>query len=378
MDLAMFYDSLTVSQQYDFQMPIRSDIKHLVVDTLTDEVKGINQPRIKHRGSYSTKIDILLRDNTITISGNPSRYNRQENLFGLTTLDACFSVYNEILSSLDLPLLTKCTKTFQRQGEEGARVQTLSDGAMIKRLDMTTNRSVGKGAELDYIRGCSTLSYKRHKGHLYPNGNTCDWLNKDGKAGNREYCKLYGKAFEMELHVLPKTKRAFGAESDEYKYVCQVRDYCSENGVTRFEQELMSEYLRENNFRFYGLFDESKLSIKHEDFMNIDKKLQVSKMDIEHVNETLLREGICRSTFSANTTASYFYRWMNNENFDTLKSSFREHASRLNKIGIDIRVPFDSSRHSPVVVRQAKIITPTYLAIPSWYKKPQSNLALVA
>lgn len=374
----MFYDSLTVEQHYDFEMPIKSDIHHIAIDSLTGEQKGIRQPRINHRGSYSTKIDITLRDNSLTISGNPSRYNRQDNLFGLTLVDDCIDVYNDILDSLDLPLLSKCTKTYHRQSDDGLKVQTISDGAMIKRIDMTTNRAAGKFCELDYIRACSTLPYKRHKGHLYPNGNTCDWLNKNGKAGNREYCKLYGKAFEMDLHIIPKVKREFGINSEEYKYVTQVRDYCFENGVVRFEQELMSEYLRENNFRYYGLFNEDDLKIKHEDFMNIDKKLQVSKMDIEHVNDTLLREGICHSTLAANTTASYFYRWMNGEHFDFMKSSFKTHASRLNKIGIDIRVPFDVSRHSPVVVRQAKIITPTNLLIPSWYKRPQTKIALVA
>ncbi len=374
----MFYDSLTAEQTHNFEMPIKSDYHRIVVDTLTGEHKGTSQPIMQHRGSYSSKVDIILRDNTLKIQGNASRYNRPDNLFGLTRLDDCFSIYNDILKSLDLPIFTPCTKTFHRQSEDGAKVQTFSDGVMIKRVDMTTNRSVGKGNEPDFIRACSTQTYKRQKGHLSSNGNTCQWLNKSDKAGYREYVKLYGKAHEMTIHALPKCKREFGENSDEYRYLLKVYEYCVEEGVARLEQELKSEYLRENGFRYYGLFSEEELKQEHNEFLGIDSKLEVSEMTIEHINETLLRKGICLSTLAANTTTSYFYRWMNGESFDFIMSAPRLHASRLNKIGIDIRTPFDVLRHSPVVVREAKIIRPTNLLVPSFYKLPKTNLRLVA
>lgn len=374
----MFYDWITARQNYDFEMPIKSDICQITVDTLTGEHKGIKQPRITHRGSNSSKVDIFLNDNSLVIGGNPSRYNREDNLIGLRTLDSCIDVYNEILDSLKLPLLTKCTKVSHLQGVDGSKVKTISDGAMFSRIDLTENRATMEGAEAEYIRACSTLPYKHNKGHFYPNGNSCVWLNKKGESGNRYICTLYGKEHEMGIHLLPKIKRTLGPNSSEFKYASRVRDYCKSQGVVRFEKKLKSTFLSEKGFRYYGLFDENELKIEHEDFMNIDKKLQVSKMDIEHVNETLIRNNICHSVQSSNTTASYFYRWMNGEKFDFNKSQPKTHAARLNKIGIDIRIPFDIERHSPVVVKQAKIITPTYLPIPSWYKKPQSNLALVA
>lgn len=374
----MFYDSLTAEQEFDFEMPIKSEYKQITVDTVTNEVKSVRQPRITHRGSYSSKIDITLRDNTLTISGNPSRYNREENLFGINQIDECFKVYNEILSELDLPLLTKCTKVMHLQGEDGTQVKTVSDGAIIKRVDMTTNMSVGKGAEREYIRAVSTLPWRNKKGHLFPNGFGCDWLNKMGNAGSREYLKLYCKYNELNLHAMPKAKREFGINSPEYKYLERVRDYCIEMGVARFENELHRDFLRENNLRYWGLLNEEDFKITHDKFVNIDQKLQVTKMDIEHVNETLLRKGICTTTYSASTTASYFSSWMSGKVFDFSMSAPKLHASRLNKIGIDIRVPFDSSRHSPVIVRKAIIIKPTALVIPQWYKMPAHNLALVA
>ncbi len=291
-----FYDWLTIYQDFDFELPFIAENHSIIVDTATHEVLGTRQPSKKHEGSYCTSIQITISGSRLTIKGNPSRINRLDNLFGLKTLDQCVSVYNEILRGLGLPEFTKCTKTFRHQGEDGSRVETSSDGAVITELHITSNVSVGQGNEADYIKGLSTLSYRYMEPRLHTNGQTCDWLSKrnhEGRASTLIYPSAYCKAFEMELHLLPKIKRKYGPESIEARYVNQLIRHCRDCGVVRLEQKLKSAFLRKENFRFYGLFDEAGLVPIHEEFINLDNKLQVTAMTIEGISERLVRMGIC-------------------------------------------------------------------------------------
>ncbi|MBM9947297.1 hypothetical protein JTL86_33600, partial [Pseudomonas aeruginosa] len=57
----------------------------------------------------------------------------------------------------------------------------------------------------------------------------------------------------------------------------------------------------------------------------------------------------------------------------------QKHRARLRQIGIDIANPCDTSRFTPVIVRQAREVTKTYdLPIPDWYRRPVGHLRLVA
>ena len=63
-------------------------------------------------GSYSSSLMIRSDGFRVSVYGNPSRWNRIDNLFGLKTLDDCMAVYNHILQGLGLPEFTKCTKYY--------------------------------------------------------------------------------------------------------------------------------------------------------------------------------------------------------------------------------------------------------------------------
>ncbi|WP_235437108.1 hypothetical protein [Pseudomonas trivialis] len=114
---------------------------------------------------------------------------------------------------------------------------------------MTTNVSLGEGNVLAYLRGVSSQRIGHSIGFLYPNGRTVAWTPKgNGKGGRLQYRKAYDKTFEMDQNCLPKIKRVFGEESQEYKYVQRVKNYCAQEGVVRMEQELKSEYLQREAF----------------------------------------------------------------------------------------------------------------------------------
>ncbi|SUC56804.1 Uncharacterised protein [Pseudomonas aeruginosa] len=55
-------------------------------------------------------------------------------------------------------------------------------------------------------------------------------------------------------------RREFGPESEECRYAEQLRDYCLEHGVVRFEQELKSEFLARLNLRYWAFSMNAGLS----------------------------------------------------------------------------------------------------------------------
>lgn len=66
---------------------------------------SVNQKLLE--GSYSTKLTIRCNGNRVRVEGNPSRWQRMDNLVGLTTLDECVEIYNNVLAKYDLPPFTK-------------------------------------------------------------------------------------------------------------------------------------------------------------------------------------------------------------------------------------------------------------------------------
>ncbi len=138
------------------------------------------------------------------MTGNPSRWGRLDNLFGLPTVDACVMVFNQILTELKLPLFTKCTKLMPGQSKENEKAHLITDGALIKELHITSNKSVGKGNEDDYISGLSTQPYRNSIPRLHSNGKSVDWLSK--RQCQPYIPTVYNKAHELELHSLVKIK----------------------------------------------------------------------------------------------------------------------------------------------------------------------------
>ena len=102
----------------------------------------------------------------------------------------------------------------------------------------------------------------------------------------------------------------------------------------------------------------------------IDEKLKVDNMTMEGVADTLLNNGICKSTYAANTTASYCFQWMHGKVFDLTKRSIQTHRARLRRIGIDIARPCDITTFSPVTVTKSQRINIQPLVPPAWYKQP--------
>ncbi|MGZ5578165.1 MAG: phage/plasmid replication domain-containing protein [Methylobacter sp.] len=375
----MFFDWLACYQDFDFELPVVSKEGYAIFNFEDGSFSPIRQNRIQHEGSFSTSVTVKVSGNRIYVSGNPSRFDRLDNLFGFTTLEACFAVYNRILASLGLPAFTrgKLLGYVETERENGSiKLVPLFDGAVITELHLTSNVAVGKGNELTYLKAVSMLPYRHSVPRLHTNGMTVDWLSKAGNA-REVYPKIYNKANEFRLHLLPNIKKRFGENSQEYQYVLSVINYCESQGVVRFEQKLRSGFLKKNGLQYWGLSNFSYLETIHYQFINIDEKLKVSAMNIQTLTETLLTEGICSNTKAANITALYAINWMNGEKFESGKAQVKVHRARLRKIGIDILKPCNLLVFSPVIVKEVVEIEKRPLTPPPFYRHP-AHLSLVA
>lgn len=375
---SMLIDWLKIYQDFDYQLPLLGDKAYAVHD-ITDHALGdfiaTKCPTYQHEGSYSTSVHIRISGNRLTVEGNPSRINRMENLFGFFTIDQCVSVFNELLDIHGLPHFTKATRIWYTQQSHGDLL--CCDGAVITEIHITSNKCVGRGAEDDFLKALSTQPYRNSVPRLHTNGKTCDWLTKAGNGGRLIYPSVYNKAFELRLHALPKVLRRFGEDSDEYRYLLSVIEYCEEQGALRYELKLKSEFLRRERLSIYGFIDESKFPLFQQDFLDLDQKLQVEKMSLENLSERLLREGVCSNLKAANATTIYAIQWASGAQFDFKKSQLKTHRARLRKIGIDIALPCDLTKFALVTVRESRLIEVKSLPIPSWYRKPK-QLQLVA
>lgn len=83
---------------------------------------------------------------------------------------------------------------------------------------------------------------------------------------------------------------------------------------------------------------------------------------------------------AANSTASYYFKWLQGQRLDFKKTQVRTHRARLRKLNIDIAEICDITKHSAVRVKAGKEIEVFNLEVPDWYELPKlrTNLKLVA
>ncbi|MBN6710267.1 hypothetical protein JFL47_11420 [Haemophilus haemoglobinophilus] len=376
------YDWLTIEQDFGFQIPETTlcsifDFGMVGIHLETGELQSrIHTGKYHHKGSYCDQVSIKINGSVIRMEGNPSRWGRVENLIGFDNIDSCIACFNKILFSLKLPLFTRCTEVFYGQNKDGTKVTKFSNGAIIKRIDITTNKIVGKGNERTFIKALSQMRYRNSIGRLHTNGCTADWLSDKGNA-NLIYPSCYIKHEELKLHSYDKIKNRFGEHSPEFDYYKKVYDYCEKNGVVRFEQKLKSRYLQRENLCYWGISDFTKLERLQEEFINMHKKLSVNKIELETIAEQLLSQGVVDTLRKANTSAFYAMKWASGQDLGISTRQFKEHRARLRRIGIDIANPCDIEKFQAVQVISCEQILVRPFKAPDFYQYP-SNLRIVA
>ncbi|WNO11422.1 phage/plasmid replication protein [Teredinibacter sp. KSP-S5-2] len=368
-----FIDKLNVQQEYDFRLPIVGEHGVLRYDLATGEAISDSPKSLKLEGSYSSMITIRSNGSKISIQGNPSRFNRTENVFGFTSFDDCVAVYNSILLRLDLPVLTKATSFDYLQGEDGTRAKLVSDGAMFDHIDFTRNFSVGKGAERAFIKALSGHRIgKGQEPYLYPNGMTVDWY----KGSDLHYKKVYCKSCDLIKHQKKRLKKA---DDDQFEYYRKLINWCNDLGLLREEHSFKQTFLRRKKLCFYGLTKESDFSEFLRDVEGVIKRFTVMNTQYESVSDQLLSNNVVKSQQAANATQCVYLKWLHGDDLNLGRSQYYEHRRRLLSLGVDISMPRDITK-MPLSIRSNDLIDIKSVAIPDWYRLPLTapRLSLVA
>jgi len=371
-----FIDRLFIQQDHlQGGLPLvgRHVIEKIDLETGEKLPTSVNQKIIE--GSHSTKLTIRCDGVRVRVEGNPSRWQRMDNLFGLKTLDECVEVFNHILAKHGLPAFTKNTRMYHRQTPEGKASQLVGNGAEITAIDWTVNHEVGKGNEQSFIRGMSSMQIGRgRKPKLYPDGNTCNW----GEASTWNMTKLYNKAVELKRHLQKDERKRDVIQPERLSYIHDLINYCEQKGVVREEHSLRQSLLKRYNLQFYGAVSEKDFIPHLQEIDKAMKTIHISHDEHQSIAHQLLEASAVKTLRQANTTMSYFTMWQHGTDLRNMlsNSQFYEHKARLKVIGIDIGQQFDVSRICPTLKR-SQVIEIKHLNVPDWYHLPvvaQSNI----
>lgn len=262
MDDSYFIDWVSVSQYHGEDTPELFGELRLVYDA-EGNPSYESARAVSMRSSYDTALQIRSHEGWVSVSGNPSRFGRPDNLFGFD-LEQAMEVINEELARHNLPPFTPGRRLFGETVED-IRQDALPKwtGAAFSRLDITRNYLAGSDwlARLA-IRAYAAKSKARMKKSVWGD-ETAQWKTQ------RRTVKAYLKGPEMKAHA---THSAWSA-------------WAIENGVVRHELELHSKALSETRLRYLGNVTMSKLIDLHRSetahLHDIDASLD--PMAVEHI-----------------------------------------------------------------------------------------------
>tara|TARA_B100002049_G_scaffold234653_1_gene217445 strand:+ start:1518 stop:2588 length:1071 start_codon:yes stop_codon:yes gene_type:complete len=351
-------DWLSVSQDHPGGCRVLGADYVIHTDPDTGEVTRENVVGYKHEGSHDSSLRIRSDGNRVEISGNPSRYNRPDNVFGFRTVDECMSLYNELLRALGLPEFTK-GEGYDRTNSGTVKIV---DGARFSRVDIARNYLAGSPANVTMaLRGLSASS-RRGK----------PWLvGQDGMvySGTKDYirAKYYDKAREMKSH----SRKA--CAKDETRIA--VHQWCETEGALRFEVELGRKYLLENKMNGWILWNDERAQGIADSY---DK---VSDMTFATTNYQRIADDLEQKfDFKRGRALKAQHAalaWLSGEDLreSMSKSAFYRVTADLALVGLDARAPCNVAA-LPVRVR---VVDLRPAQVPDWYERPERPaLRLVA
>lgn len=336
-----FCDWLTISQTHpEGGLPEVSD--GVVWRSDHDgQVRWRSVARHQHEGSHSTVLSIRCDGNTITLSGNVSRFGRADNVWGLSIAD-CINKANAILAGFGLPPFTAGHR-YMRTAKNGSAVMAWT-GARISCLDITANYAAGSPENL---HGAITFLQSQHKAKMRGahgvDGETCYW----GTGKSRQQWKAYDKANEMRAHA---KKRKLPLDQ-------KLIDYVESIGLLRLEGRIRSDALTDLGCAFLGDYEMGwampqliKLFDSHSEILGRAKR---DLDDLDKLPRVL--RGVARDYLAGMDMRS-----------SLSKSAFYRHRAALLPFGIDIAV------NNVVAFKpRVQLIELKAAPAPSWYQLNQ-------
>lgn len=273
-------------------------------------------------GSHETAVRVGCDGYRVSLSGNPGRFSRPDNLFN-HGFPGTVEAANRILQGLGLPAFTPT------RIEDGQEIR----GCVVSRLDITSNLRSGSESQaravIRWLQGRSIARMKRGF-----SGDESVWY-----ANTHHMLKAYRKAPEMIHHGLDKDHPAV--------------QWAQENGVVRVEVELKKRLLSKLDLQdLANITDDKLISVFHEQtevFRSVDRSDEPDILDACPVR-----------------SRAYAAAWLAGQDVRLLcsQATLYRHAKALRDLGIDILEPRNVEKF-PVKVRVVELEP---LEVPDWYR----------
>lgn len=328
----MFVDWVSVSQYHGEGLP--EFVGSLVFKDLDNPDGSIESagPQL-HRGSHDSSLQVKAHRGWVRVSGNPSRWNRPDNLFGFD-LDTCMGIINRHLSTLSLPPFTVGAPVSSDRAERRHRLGLVGgsddspdgmgygepvewSGAAFSRLDLTDNFVAGS----EFLARLAMRSYQarsraRMKKNTYGE-ETALWHN------TRLSIKAYRKGPDMAVHC----------PSSEWI------EWANQQGVIRHEIALKSRFLSASGLRYWGNLNMGTL---HQLF---ERNTEVLRRPDASLDPLALESVPPRARL-------VYAAWLKGEDVGPLVSRatlFRHRKTLMDVASVDITQPRNIADVSPIV-----------------------------
>lgn len=336
----------------------------------------------QHKGSYETTLLVRMVGGKVEIRGNPSKYRRLDNLFGLG-LDDGIGVYNEVLESLGLPVFTAGELRREYNGKEW--IETY-DGAHVIRADITQNMAVGSGRVADFHRwlGQQKLYRSAPDSAQLDQFARWDWNTVALSSSFLMHVKAYDKGQELgEVslpHYLKRLKQAVKdgriAKTEVRSLYQEAEDYldklalwCAEEGVSRLEWSFKSRWFAQHSGLGYWTPFETESALFDEAERHMGK---ISERAVVYQADAY--DGLTRSERGA---LAMWKDGLSPEEIAPKSTFYRLRAAILKKTGHDIAArPIKAVSESRPVFFQVRSLA--LKDAPVWYQRPSFPMRLAA
>lgn len=387
----LFFDWLTIFQEHPAgDLPLMGKEYKVTYDLATMAKVYETVHGFKFEGSHDTSLRVTCDGAKVEVSGNPSVFCRQDNLYGFVSMSDCVDLYNEVLNDLGLPMFvgspaSGCFHRYQYAHSDGLNHP---HQPTITRTDITEN--LKSTDALAYIRALSGYVHQGHRGFLFPDGLTADWNGKHNgfqQGASRDvYIKYYVKENDITNKLVKnerKSNKVINLDETLYfkekkNYLENVKGFCLENQIVRHEVSLKYKFLKKHGLLSPESWSDAVMSniISPYQFHN---KIKVEQSGIQRTIPQLLEFGVSERV--AKRADVVLHAWLQGKNLHYKsdgglgQADFYRMRKTLLLVGVDIARPADLL-HMPLQSRKLEVSS---LPPPDWYELPsRPRLTVVA
>lgn len=333
-----FCDWVSLYQRFDHPVKKFSDGALLTVDK-HGEVRGMVLKRERFEGSHESSIMLRSDGETVEFSGNVSKFNREDNVFGLP-FQTCLDKINDICQQAGLPAFSEGHRYVSSVHGEPVSKWT---GAKITRLDITENFQTGSRDNASYfMRFLQEQQASRLKTGTYGDGETVDY----GRHSRHLYFKVYTKGREIRDH----------AGRNITPYLSRLAEWADDIGLVRAELTIKARKLRDLGCQYLGGFNMKLVEQEFADKCSVFTRANAEVEELPKLPKALL--GTLRMWESGDDLAGKMP-----------KATFYRHRAALLPHGIDISVKSSVTR----LKTRTRVIKLGPVAIPSWYELEETG-----